>query len=105
LPNKTGGILQKGIPLSASRNKSDNFHQPLTVSSGDIETNRNQNGKHPRDARLAYSVKDAAAVSSISRSKLYELMKAGFLGSVRIGGRRLIRHSDLMALLHSEAHR
>jgi excisionase family DNA binding protein len=49
--------------------------------------------------RLAYSVAEAAAVSNLSRSKLYELLGSGELHSVKIAGRRLIRHCDLLALL------
>lgn len=53
--------------------------------------------------RLAFSVAEAATVSSISRSKLYELIRHGELGSIKIGRRRLIRRSDLMALLQAES--
>jgi excisionase family DNA binding protein len=53
-------------------------------------------------ARLAYSVAEAAVVSGLSRSKLYELMNGGALSSVKIGSRRLIRHGDLVALLHAQ---
>ena len=49
--------------------------------------------------RLAYSVKDAVIVSGLSRSFLYQLIKDGTLASTKIGGRRLIRHADLAALL------
>jgi excisionase family DNA binding protein len=49
--------------------------------------------------RLAYGITDAAFVSGISRSKLYELLKSGALPSVKIGARRLIRTRDLAELL------
>jgi excisionase family DNA binding protein len=53
--------------------------------------------------RLGYSVAQAAHVTSISKAKLWELIKSGQLGSVKIAGRRIIRHSDLIALLNGEA--
>jgi excisionase family DNA binding protein len=49
--------------------------------------------------RLAYGIADAAFVSGISRSKLYELLKSSALPSVKIGARRLIRARDLAELL------
>ena len=56
------------------------------------------NGAAPLQ-RLAYSVAEAATVSNLSRSKLYELLGSGELKSIKIAGRRLIRHSDLLSLL------
>lgn len=53
--------------------------------------------------RLAYSVAEAATVSNLSRSKLYELLGSGELKSIKIAGRRLIRHSDLLSLLNMGA--
>jgi len=52
--------------------------------------------------RLAYCVRDAAAVCGFSKSKCWELIKSGELRSLKIAGRRLIRHSDLLAFLNSE---
>ncbi|OPH82900.1 helix-turn-helix domain-containing protein [Nitrobacter vulgaris] len=49
--------------------------------------------------RLAYGIADAALVSGISRSKIYELLNSGVLPSVKIGARRLIRARDLADLL------
>lgn len=49
--------------------------------------------------RLAYGIADAAFVSGISRSKIYELLNSGVLPSVKIGARRLIRARDLAGLL------
>ena len=45
--------------------------------------------------RLAYSVEEAAAIIGISRRTVYELLRTGQLRSVKIGSRRLIRHTDL----------
>ncbi len=49
--------------------------------------------------QLAYSVPDAAAMIGISRRTCYELMTAGQLRSVKLGRRRLVRHSDLVAFV------
>jgi excisionase family DNA binding protein len=49
--------------------------------------------------RLAYGIADAAFISGISRSKLYELLNSGALASVKIGARRLIRARDIAELL------
>lgn len=48
---------------------------------------------------LAYRIRDATKVSGLSRSKLYELEAEGKLRMIRIGGRTLILHAELMRLL------
>jgi excisionase family DNA binding protein len=63
----------------------------------------NRGGDPGHLQRLAYSVAEAAAVSNLSRSKLYELLASGELRSIKIAGRRLIRRSDLLCLLQMEA--
>jgi excisionase family DNA binding protein len=40
--------------------------------------------------KLAYSVEEAIEVTTVGRSKLYELMATGQLESVQVGRRRLI---------------
>ena len=45
--------------------------------------------------RLLYSVVEAAEVLSLSRSKVYELLAANTLQSVKIGRSRRIPHSAL----------
>lgn len=49
--------------------------------------------------RLAYGVEEAATMIGVSRRTCYELMTAGQLRSVKLGRRRLIRHSDLVAFV------
>lgn len=53
--------------------------------------------------RLALRVNEAVAVSGLSRSTLYELLKAGKLRAVKVGGRRLILRESLQALLQTGA--
>ncbi|MEZ0579123.1 helix-turn-helix domain-containing protein [Nocardioides sp. MH1] len=45
--------------------------------------------------KLLYRVPEVAAYLSISRSKVYELLKSGELRSVHIDRTRLVRRSDL----------
>lgn len=49
--------------------------------------------------KISYSIKQAAAVSGLGRTTLYELIKAKELAPVKIGVRTLIRRVDLEALL------
>jgi excisionase family DNA binding protein len=49
--------------------------------------------------RIALRINDASIVSGLSRSTLYELLKAGKIRAVKIGGRRLILRDSLEALL------
>lgn len=53
----------------------------------------------PASNRLAYSMQEAAKQIGISRQRLYELVDAGEIESVKLGGRRLIRETALIALL------
>lgn len=52
---------------------------------------------------LAYSVKEACRVTSIGRTRLYELIAAGRLHSTRVGGRRIVLADSLRALIEGEA--
>lgn len=49
--------------------------------------------------KLAYSIPEAAAALSISRSALYELIRAGSIPRTKIGTRSVIRHAALEAFL------
>ena len=49
--------------------------------------------------KLAYRIDEAVKVSSLGRSFLYEQIASGDLPSVKIGGRRLILHDDLVKFL------
>lgn len=52
---------------------------------------------------LAYSLKDACAVSSLGRTTLYTHINSGRLKAIRVGGRTLISAESLHALLNGEA--
>ncbi len=56
---------------------------------------------HPEP--LVYSVNDACQISSLGRTRLYELIKEGRIKTNKIGRRTLISASSLKALLVDEA--
>ena len=49
--------------------------------------------------QLCYSVKDAAATLSMSRTKMFELIKRGEVQSLKIDGKRLVPCSALSDLV------
>ncbi len=51
---------------------------------------------------LAYSIKDACAVSSLGRTTVYAHIAAGRLKAIRVGGRTLIPAGSLQDLLSGE---
>jgi excisionase family DNA binding protein len=49
--------------------------------------------------KLAYRIDEAVRATGLGRSFLYERIADGTLKSFKIGGRRLIAHSDLESFL------
>ena len=71
--------------------------EPLLDDSGEFKASENERLKGPlctSELRLL-TVVEVARVLSIGRSKVYELLYAGELKSVKIGGSRRVRYSDL----------
>ncbi|CAM3374742.1 helix-turn-helix domain-containing protein [Asticcacaulis taihuensis] len=56
----------------------------------------------PSDAidKISFRVDEAVKASGLGRSFLYEKMSEGRLRSIKIGGRRLILKTDLVAFLN-----
>jgi len=52
---------------------------------------------------LTYSISDAARVSSLGRTRLYELIGEGKLDRVKVGNRTLIKADSLHRLLEIDA--
>lgn len=52
--------------------------------------------------KLAYSIAEACAVSSLGRSTIYSLIAAGKLQARRVGGRRIVMADSLRSLLTGE---
>jgi excisionase family DNA binding protein len=53
----------------------------------------------PTENKITLPLDEAQAVSGLSRSTLYELIKSGRLRAVKVAGRRLIPREALEALL------
>jgi excisionase family DNA binding protein len=53
----------------------------------------------PRVEPEAYGIRQAVQITGLSRATLYKLMADGALKRVRVGGRALIKRSDLQRLL------
>ena len=53
----------------------------------------------PLEARISVGIDNAAKLTGLSRSRLYELMGEGKVRSVHIGRRRLVLVSSLRELL------
>jgi excisionase family DNA binding protein len=51
--------------------------------------------------RLAFSVEETAETLGVSRDVLYDELRAGKLGSIKVGRRRLITRNQLEAYLAS----
>lgn len=52
--------------------------------------------------KIAYSIREACAASSLGRTTLYSHISAGRLRAVRIGGRTVIPAESLHALIEGE---
>ena len=57
---------------------------------------------HTDNNPIAYGVKPAARKSGLSDSTIWKFIAEGKLRSIKVGGRRLILHEDLVALLRGE---
>jgi excisionase family DNA binding protein len=51
------------------------------------------------EQRIAFSVDEAAAVTGLSRDLLYDQMRTGKLGYLKVGRRRIITREHLAAFL------
>jgi len=48
---------------------------------------------------LAHPIARAVRLTGLSRSRIYELIKAGELEKIRVGGSALITHASLLAMI------
>ena len=55
--------------------------------------------RNPSVERVAFSVAEVSNLTGLGKTKLYELIASGELGSRKIGRRRLIPATDLDRLL------
>ena len=52
--------------------------------------------------KIAYSVREAVAATSLSKTTLYCMIGDGTLRAIRVGGRTLIPAESLHALVHGK---
>jgi excisionase family DNA binding protein len=52
----------------------------------------------PDPQKIAYTIRQAVAVTGIGRSKLYEMIRDGEIVAVKIRGQRLIERAEIEAL-------
>jgi excisionase family DNA binding protein len=50
---------------------------------------------------IAYSVNDAIRVTSIKRTRLYQLINDGTIETVKVGGRRLVKVDSIKRLVNA----
>ncbi|GAA4642002.1 hypothetical protein GCM10023115_03140 [Pontixanthobacter gangjinensis] len=55
--------------------------------------------KHPEITKLAYSVQEACAATSLGRTSIWNHIKEGRLRAIRVGGRTLIPADALHSLI------
>jgi len=53
----------------------------------------------PVNGQLLCSIKEATALLGVGRTSIYEMMSRGQIASLRLGSRRLIKMSSLIALI------
>ncbi len=57
----------------------------------------------PNSPKLAFSIREACAASSLGKTTLYTHINSGRLKAIRLGGRTLIPAESLHTLLSGEA--
>ena len=57
------------------------------------------NAMSAQPEKLAYRIDEAVKATGLGRTFLYERIASGELKSIKVGGRRLILHIDLMTFL------
>ena len=58
----------------------------------------------PQSDKVAFRIDEAVKASGLGRSFIYVEMKAGRLPAFKVGGRRLILRTDLVAYLERQKH-
>jgi excisionase family DNA binding protein len=66
-------------------------------------SNPSQRPAIPFDQRMSVSIRDAAEIIGIGRSKLYEHINSGALRTVKIGGRRLVLIASIRTFVEGDA--
>ena len=69
----------------------------MSIPSTGLSDHERSWASSPHD-KFAYSVDEACRLLSIGRTSLYELAKTGQLKLIKIAGRTLVPHSELVRL-------
>ena len=72
-----------------------------TQSSTQPETKNSATSVDQGRPKFAYTISATATLISLSRSQVYVEIQTGRLTAIKVGGRTLIRHDDLLAWLRT----
>ena len=83
-------------------------HYPTIISrdSAMQDNSQKRSGRTPADTipfaqRLTCTIPEACKATGLGRTKLYELIGGGYLDTITIGRRRLVRVSSLLTIVAS----
>lgn len=54
------------------------------------------------EQKLCYTINDTMAILRVSRPTLYRILNDGVIRSKKVGGRRLINHTEIVRFLEAE---
>jgi excisionase family DNA binding protein len=85
---------------TAHRKQGREARQEVAGEENHMTTDRSA---QPLEHRLAYSVDEAAKVTGLSRDLLYDQMRSGKLGYLKVGRRRIISRDHLAQFLAQQS--
>jgi excisionase family DNA binding protein len=71
------------------------------ASTGLSRLERSGSASRVRSDPLAVSILEAARLTSLCRSTIYELLNAGKLRSIKVGGRHLVDYGSIKELMRT----
>jgi excisionase family DNA binding protein len=93
---------QRECDMSDHRPGQTNNSSYRIAKPGGVQANRNPLDTIPFAQRLSCTVAEACVVTGLGRTKLYELIGAGSVGTTLIGRRRLVSVKSLLHLVSHE---
>jgi excisionase family DNA binding protein len=76
----------------------------MSIASAGLSRMERSGGSGRRAAEpLAVSILEAARLTSLCRSTIYELLKSGKLRSIKVGGRHLVDYGSIKDLMRTGA--
>ena len=67
----------------------------MVLQKSTIKSNKKRKGVKMKEEKLLYSVSEAAKIMGVSYSWLDRLVRDGKVESIRMGGKRMIRKTDI----------